>query len=247
MWRGENGPRAFQAPVDVHASADGQVYMFRRKTNECAASSDDEELGVMELRPRDFQDQEDRLKNVPLLVREVLADDNLSKLALQYGCKVADIKRVNNLMQEQDLFALKFIKIPVQQHSFLTETFSNPSDPQEEMPHASQTPVVPQNKARAQPHIQEATDFLMEVDNDINKLIQTTTDRDEEFLDNSQKQQHFGLKGQRRTSYGADWGINWWNAVVAMLLIGIVLPLFYIIYKTKGALQPKNTSVMPQG
>lgn len=88
MWRGENGPRAFQAPVDVHASADGQVYMFRRKTNECAASSDDEELGVMELRPRDFQNQEDRLKNVPLLVREVLADDNLSKLALQYGCKV---------------------------------------------------------------------------------------------------------------------------------------------------------------
>ncbi|XP_063337206.1 lysM and putative peptidoglycan-binding domain-containing protein 4 [Pelmatolapia mariae] len=250
MWRGENGPRAFQAPVDVHASADGQVYMFRRKTNECAASSDDdEELGVMELRPRAFQDQEDRLKNVQLLEREVLADDNLSKLALQYGCKVADIKRVNNLMQEQDLFALKSIKIPVQQHSFLTETFSNPSDSQEEMPHASQTPVEPQNKARAQPHIQEATDFLMEVDNDINKLIQTTTDQDEEFLDNSQKQQNFGFKGQRRTSYGADWGINWWNAVVAMLLIGIVLPLFYTIYyyycyyfKMKGALHQNNTS-----
>lgn len=248
MWRGENGPRAFQAPVDVHASADGQVYMFRRKTNECAASSDDEELGVMELGPRAFQDQkEDGLKNVQLLEREVLADDNLSKLALQYGCKVADIKRVNNLMQEQDLFALKSIKIPVQKHSFLTETFSNPSDPQEEMPHASQTPVEPQNKARAQPHIQEASDFLMEVDNDINKLIQTTTYQDEDFLDNLQKQQNFGFKGQRRTSYGADWGINWWNAVVAMVLIGIVLPLFYVIYiKTKGggsgALHSNNTS-----
>lgn len=89
MWRGESGPRAFQAPVDVHASADGQVYMFRRKTNEYAASSEDEELSVMELRPRSYQDQkEDRLQNVQLLERQVLDDDNLNKLALQYGCKV---------------------------------------------------------------------------------------------------------------------------------------------------------------
>lgn len=248
MWRPEKRPQAFQAPVDVHASADGQVYMFRRKTNEYAASSEDEELSVMELRPRAFQDQkEDRLKNVQLLEREVLDDDNLNKLALQYGCKVADIKRVNNLMQEQDLFALKSIKIPVQKHSFLTETFSNPGDPQEGTPHASQTPVKPQNRARAQPHIQEAMDFLMEIDNDTDKLIQTTIDQDEDFLDNSQKPQ-FGFKGQHLTGHGADWGINWWNAVVAMLLIGIVLPLFYVIYfKTKkdsgsGALQPTNIS-----
>lgn len=150
-------------------------------------------------------------------------------------------------MQEQDLFALKSIKIPVQKHSFLTETFPNPSDPQEAMPQGSQTPAKPQNRARAQPHIQEATDFLMEIDNDTDKLIQTTIDQDEDFLDNSQKAE-FAFKGQRLASHGADWGINWWNAVVAMLLIGIVLPLFYVIYfKTKkdsgsGALQESNIS-----
>lgn len=81
MRRGEHVPQAFQAPVDVHASADGQVYMFKRRPNESAASSDDEELSVMEMRPRVFQEQE-------LLEREVLDGDNLNKLALQYGCKV---------------------------------------------------------------------------------------------------------------------------------------------------------------
>lgn len=87
MWRGEQGPRAFQAPVDVHASADGQVYMFRRRPNEYAASSDDEELNVLEMKPWSLQDQMlDR--NMELLEREVLDGDNLSKLALQYGCKV---------------------------------------------------------------------------------------------------------------------------------------------------------------
>lgn len=84
MWRGEHDPQAFQAPVDVHASADGQVYMFRRRPNELALSSDDEELSVLETR----QMNQDKLRNVQLLERKVLDGDNLNKLALQYGCKV---------------------------------------------------------------------------------------------------------------------------------------------------------------
>lgn len=85
----------------------------------------------------------------------------------------------------------------------------------------------------------------MEVDHDIEKLIQTTIDQDDDFLDNSDKRERFGFRGQRLTSPGADWGIQWWNAVVAMLLIGIVLPLFYVIYfKTKdnGVVSPTDGS-----
>lgn len=148
-------------------------------------------------------------------------------------------------MQEQDLFALKSIKIPVQKHSFLTEMYTDLSDPQEEMPYSSTTtPVKPQDRARAQPHLQEVTDFLMEVDQDIEKLIQTTNDQDEDFLDNSERKQRFGFRGQ--SGHGADWGIQWWNAVVAMLLIGIVLPLFYVIYfKTKdnGVVSPTDVAL----
>ncbi|XP_060891208.1 lysM and putative peptidoglycan-binding domain-containing protein 4 [Labrus mixtus] len=245
MRRGEHVPQAFQAPVDVHASADGQVYMFRRMPNESSVSSDDEEeLTVMEMRPRVLREHEpDRLRNMELLEREVLDDDNLNKLALQYGCKVADIKRVNNLMQEQDLFGLKSIKIPVQKHSFLTEASTDLSYAQVEMPHTSSTLVKPQDRARAQPHLQEVTDFLMEVDQDIERLIQTTDDQDEDILANSGNRLKFDPKGQSLTGHGSDWGIQWWNAVVAMLLIGIVLPLFYVIYfKTKdnGVVSPTD-------
>lgn len=93
MRRGEHVPRAFQAPVDVHASADGQVYMFKRRPNETAVSSDDEELNVMEMRPRVLHEPEEgRLGNIHLLEREVLDGDSLNKLALQYGCKVKIFK-----------------------------------------------------------------------------------------------------------------------------------------------------------
>lgn len=238
MRRGEQAPRAFQAPVDVHASADGQVYMFKRRTADSAVSSDDEELNVMELRP--YHDQpHHRDSQLQVLEREVQEDDNLNKLALQYGCKVAEIKRLNNLMQEQDLFALKSIKIPVQKHSFLTEDVTEVNTAQDDLPHSSNAIFKTQGKSRAPPQVQEATDFLMEVDNDMERLIQNTNDRDEELLEISDRQERMGSRGRGGKGHGADWGINWWNAVIAMLLIGIVLPIFYIIYfKTR----PTETS-----
>lgn len=171
----------------------------------------------------------------------VTLKNSLSHLSPQ----VADIKRVNNLIQEQDLFALTSIKIPVQKHSFLTETYTDLNEAREEMPRSSVPPASPQDRARAQPHLQEVTDFLMEVDNDIEKLIQTTNDQDEDFMDDLSKGQRFGFRRRGLTSHGADWGIQWWNAVVAMLLIGIVLPIFYVIYfKTKdnGAVSPTDGS-----
>lgn len=153
---------------------------------------------------------------------------------------------MNNLIQEQDLFALKSIKIPVQKHSFLTETYSDLCDSQQkEIPHSSTTSVETQDRARVQPHLNEVTDFLIEVDNDIEKLIQTTNDHDMNFMDDCERPYRFGFRGKRLISHGADWGIQWWNAVIAMLLIGIVLPLFYVIYfktKSNGVASPADGS-----
>lgn len=126
-------------------------------------------------------------------------------------------------MQEQDFFALKSIKIPIQKHSFLTETQADRTDPKDQ----TSILVNPPEQARAHPHVREVTDFLMEVDSDMEKLIQNTNDEIEEFADHSDARRRLaGGQG----SHGADWGIKWWNAVVAMILIGIILPLFYVIY-----------------
>ncbi|KAJ8417375.1 hypothetical protein AAFF_G00286020 [Aldrovandia affinis] len=239
MRRGEPAPRAFQAPVDVHASADGQVYLFRGAHEELAGSSE-EELSMTELRPRsrDSGPQErERADDVLLLERDVTHGDNLNKLALQYGCKVADIKRVNNLIQEQDLYALKSIKIPVKKHSLLTE--GSHADLTEQQPGASSRAPPPSPRPAqpwpplladsAKPRLQEYTDFLKGVDQDIEMLIQSTDAQEEIYPEGSEGPQQ-GSGSGRTSSYGADWGIQWWNAVVVMLLVGIILPIFYIVY-----------------
>ncbi|XP_078097632.1 lysM and putative peptidoglycan-binding domain-containing protein 4 isoform X2 [Mustelus asterias] len=126
MMRLKDGQtRSFQAPVDIHASQDGQTYLFGSD----AATSDessDEDKDSIELRPRGRECQwpsvtEGKSNNTVFLVREVVDGDNLNTFALQYGCSVADLKRVNHLIREQDFFALKTIKIPVKKHSLLTE------------------------------------------------------------------------------------------------------------------------------
>ncbi|KAJ8360411.1 hypothetical protein SKAU_G00169360 [Synaphobranchus kaupii] len=241
MRRGEPVPRAFQAPVDVHASVDGQVYLFRGGHEDSAESSEEEEFSMTELRPRsrDSGSQErERAGDLLLLERDVVHGDNLNKLALQYGCKVADIKRVNNLIQEQDLYALKSIKIPVKKHSFLTEGGGAAHPPEVEPGPSSGAPPPSTHPAQswamtpngsAKPRLQEYTDFLKEVDQDIEMLIQSTDAQDAIFSERQEGPQR-GAGIGRPTSYGADWGIQWWNAVVVMLLVGIILPLFYIVY-----------------
>ncbi|XP_067275922.1 lysM and putative peptidoglycan-binding domain-containing protein 4 [Pseudorasbora parva] len=233
MRRGDPLPQAFQAPVDVHASVDGQVYMFRHRQEEPEASSEDEEFNVMELRPRSRESsswERERVGEMVLLERDISHEDSLNKLALQYGCKVADIKRANNLFQEQDMYALKSIKIPVKKHSLLTEAKSELRNPQHRPSHDATSSNSVDASVSGRPQVQECTNYLKEVDSDIERLIQSTDPTEEVLSGDSWGSRRWGWRSQRLGSYGADWGIQWWNAVVAMFIIGIVLPIFYVVY-----------------
>lgn len=87
----ESRTRPFQAPASVHSFPGRQVYVFPSGHSDSDESSE-EELNVMELRPRGKEQQRDsardRLGDVVLLERELTQEDSLNKLALQYGCQV---------------------------------------------------------------------------------------------------------------------------------------------------------------
>ncbi|XP_005051898.1 PREDICTED: lysM and putative peptidoglycan-binding domain-containing protein 4 [Ficedula albicollis] len=204
MRLNESRTRPFQAPATVHTFPGRQLFVFPNGRSDSDESSE-EELNVMELRPRGKEQprssSRDRLGDVVLLERELTQEDSLNKLALQYGCKVADIKRVNNFIREQDLYALKSIKIPVRPHGLLTE---------------SAGALRPPAAGPAQPGL-------------------TRLEPPEPEPEPSAGGSPVPEAGKRDAGSGADCGIQWWNAVFIMLLIGIVLPVFYIIYfKTQG-------------
>lgn len=52
---------------------------------------------------------------------DIQPSDTLKTLALKYNIPVSELKRVNNIINEAEFFALKRIKIPVKPTSFLTD------------------------------------------------------------------------------------------------------------------------------
>lgn len=142
---------------------------------------------------------------------------------------MADIKRVNNLIQEQDFYALKSVRIPIQKHSFLEEISTTPSDHKEELLRSSAKPK-PLNTSRTHRQRKEVSDFVMDVEEDTERLIQNLNDPDEEMLG---KQSRFVV---RKGPLGKlSCGVQWWNAIVVMLILGIILPvLFVFVFKMKN-------------
>lgn len=53
---------------------------------------------------------------------QVQDGDTLQALALRFHCSVADIKRLNKIDKDNEIFARKVVKIPVTVHSVLLET-----------------------------------------------------------------------------------------------------------------------------
>ncbi|KAM5300288.1 lysM and putative peptidoglycan-binding domain-containing protein 3 [Ctenodactylus gundi] len=236
---GRHQNRSFPLPVQPG----GQVHAC----GSCADSDVlEEDAEVYELRSRGKEKvrrstSRDRLDDVILLTRDIQEGDTLNAVALQYCCTVADIKRVNNLISDQDFFALRSIKIPVKKFSLLTETLYPPKGRQASRALSiqyapEQQEILPGNDSL---HASEsAGSFLKEVDRDIEQIVKCTDTKKENLnevvsaLTAQQTHSELENKTTKRKDpyYGADWGIGWWTAVVIMLIVGIITPVFYLLY-----------------
>ncbi|XP_066446083.1 lysM and putative peptidoglycan-binding domain-containing protein 4 [Eleutherodactylus coqui] len=224
----------FHPPTAVRSSRGRHVYTFSNGSADLDSSSE-EELDITELRARGGElhrqsASREKVGDITTLEHTITESDNLSKLALQYGCKVADIKRINNFLTEQDMYALKTIKIPVKVHSILTERHETNAH-QSRADCSIDIAIQSGDEAAVTPtEAMEINHYFQQIDQNIEAAAQN-----QELLSESLD---VGLSGSRLSPIlrhkaphlGADWGIRWWNAVCIMLLVGIVLPVFYIIY-----------------
>ncbi|XP_020639445.1 lysM and putative peptidoglycan-binding domain-containing protein 3 isoform X2 [Pogona vitticeps] len=161
--------------------------------------------------------------------------------ALLTGWQVADIKRVNNLITDQDFFALRAIKIPVKKFSVLTETHCFPKGRQiSRAASASYSAEFQDASPAAESFSSTETvgNFLKEVDRDIEQIVKCNATKRENLNEVvsalSTQQLNFEPDGKaikrKDPYYGADWGIGWWTAVVIMVVVGIITPVFYLLY-----------------
>ncbi|NXX32597.1 LYSM3 protein, partial [Nicator chloris] len=227
-----------QLPAMAQPLAGGHLYPFVSAESEVP----EEEGEVSELRPRGREKvrrsaSRDRLDDIVLLTKDIREGDTLNAIALQFCCSVADIKRVNNLINDQDFFALRSIKIPVKKFSVLTETHIS-SKGRPALRPALCSPEVEETSLCDKFSNETAGNFLKEVDRDIEEIVKCNDTKRENLNEVvsalAAQQICFETDGKSKKCkdpyYGADWGIGWWTAVVIMLIIGIVTPVFYLLY-----------------
>ncbi|KAK7934134.1 hypothetical protein WMY93_005030 [Mugilogobius chulae] len=241
---------ALQSATMVQPSNGGHTYLFTNSCSENDLSEEDSES--YELRPRGRErlrrsTSREKMDDIIYLVRDIQEGDTLNSIALQYHCTVADIKRTNNLLKEQDFFALRSIKIPVKRFSILTEThsasassYSPPSA--RHQPQISPSTALPlESSTDSSSSTDSVEGFLLEKDKDIERLVKSTNPSQSSLNQvvsslSLHQQQPLLAEGEYKSTqrkdpyYGADWGMRWWTAVAIMLFVGIVTPVFYLLY-----------------
>lgn len=117
------------------------------------------------------QTTNDASRPASFVEKEVRDKDTLVGLALRYGVTVAELKRVNNIFSNQELYGLRKVKVPVKPFSILTEL-------KEEGEQASASPVL---NGDEQENVQVRTlaigqteSFLRHMDEDLQRIRKAT-------------------------------------------------------------------------
>ncbi|XP_048360477.1 lysM and putative peptidoglycan-binding domain-containing protein 3 isoform X1 [Sphaerodactylus townsendi] len=233
----------FQLPAVMQPTVDSHGHPFG---NGISSDSDvlEDETEVYELRPRGREkvrqsSTRERTDDVIFITKDIQEGDTLNAIALQYCCSVADIKRLNNLITDQDFFALRSIKIPVKKFSVLTETHCFTKSRQvSRSASTSHSADFPDATHTLENTTETVGNFLKVVDRDIEQIVKCNATKRENLNEVvsalSTQQPSFEAEGKpikrKDPYYGADWGIGWWTAVVIMVVVGIVTPVFYLLY-----------------
>ncbi|XP_076235583.1 lysM and putative peptidoglycan-binding domain-containing protein 3 [Calliopsis andreniformis] len=182
--------------------------------------------------------------NVPLK-----SEDTLQALALRYRCTISELKRINKIHKENEIHARRFIKVPVQPFSLLTETLeqiqSGQSQSEVSIPATNEeassiqkdplldimkNPIVtelPKAEINAiilnsvcEPLSSYNSSNFLELPNSEGDLLLTST---ESNSNSAHLTDTFKCSGD-------DCGLSWTQLLGFSLLLGFAGPIIYILY-----------------
>ncbi|CAH0724336.1 unnamed protein product, partial [Brenthis ino] len=199
---------------------------------------------------------------------QVQEGDTLQAIALRFHCSISELKRINNIHKDNEIFARRTIKVPVTPYSVLTELVPTQPSPQP-IPSTSnqdstslmmhnlvQNPV--ENKLHLQSDISNGTDtkdgdFAI----DCNTVVLNSTltpsvvpytdaeqseyvSEDTQLLPNKPKVPVEAVVVKQLTSQGADFGLKWYHLICCLLVLGVVTPLLYVMFYLSKPLHPSR-------
>ncbi|XP_015179841.1 PREDICTED: lysM and putative peptidoglycan-binding domain-containing protein 4 [Polistes dominula] len=182
----------------------------------------------------------------------VKPEDTLQALALRYRCTISELKRINKIHKENEIYARRHIKVPIQPFSILTESLDQTSTVKEEKLNDDSALTESDTITRVQPLI-NLTNVSVPIDlpkTEINNIIlnsvceplatyksnntsETYSTETDQLLNSTESevitQSH--IVDTFKCS-GDDCGLSWTQLLGATLLLGLAGPIIYILYIT---------------
>ncbi|CAF0845296.1 unnamed protein product [Brachionus calyciflorus] len=69
--------------------------------------------------------QETSLTQYMYIDYNLIEDETLHTISMKFGVSIADLKRINSLHNDRDIYALKAVKIPIKPNSYYSEKYSD--------------------------------------------------------------------------------------------------------------------------
>ncbi|KOC64804.1 LysM and putative peptidoglycan-binding domain-containing protein 3 [Habropoda laboriosa] len=214
--------------------------------------SDDENSGDEDNIPLQQRNRSTSLPRKVEVINVLLkSEDTLQALALRYRCTISELKRINKIHKENEIHARRFIKVPIQPFSILTETLEqNQSVKQagqsevsistgEEIENAMmkgplldlmKNPVTTElPKAEINTIILNSVCEPLSSYNNSNSLEITSSECDQLLTSVENKTNNSHLTDSFKCS-GDDCGLSWTQLLGFSLLLGFAGPIIYILY-----------------
>jgi len=171
-----------------------------------------------------------------IVEKPIRPQETIQAFAIRYRVPVSQLKRLNNLQNDQDFYALKHCRVPVRRFGLLHEssTSSTIVNLNEQSITNLSLPVT--NLSQQNHHA-----FLNAMDHDlasmrakVEQLIETPTTT----LVSDQPTTKMMVRSISKprtdlTCDGADCGCKFWHIVLVIVLIALLVPLIYVcIYLT---------------
>ncbi|XP_046399056.1 lysM and putative peptidoglycan-binding domain-containing protein 3 [Ischnura elegans] len=213
---------------------EGNQYVF----NGPSENEDDSEEEIFALR------QKKKAEN--LIEIKLQPGDSLLNIALQYGYSVEELKRINNILRENEIFARTTLKIP----SRITEVVAVHKMPQEKSPPGSQIEADAVDESRNVRTVSigdayraskmEGNDadaarrFLVAMDRDLAKIREKTLSRglsrNYDFTVTQLGTEDISLSSGPRSLIKPDTSWRCVQLLICSILLGFIAPILYVLY-----------------
>ncbi|KZC06292.1 PREDICTED: lysM and putative peptidoglycan-binding domain-containing protein 3 [Dufourea novaeangliae] len=209
-------------------------------------SEDDDNIPLQPRNKTESVPRKVEVINVPLKT-----EDTLQALALRYRCTISELKRINKIHKENEIHARRFIKVPIQPFSLLTETLGESqiepagrsevsiSAPDEEATSTSTKNAlldVTKNPIVTEPPKTEINAIILNsvceplsLYNSSNSLEIANIDSDPLLTSIDCNSSNTHLTDIFKCS-GDDCGLSWRELLGFSLLLGFAGPILYILY-----------------